>query len=278
MEITYLPLLQPDHLSVRVNDAQKLHCLFTEVLGLPVSWPLECLTFATFSWVSVGNTNIEFWQASNNSDLPLDGKPLIPFVHGMAVDCDNVAQTVAQLGDIGFACTPAKTFGTSVADGLQVDACTKAQLLEISAPMCQVFLCHWHREGLIFPWKEKLSTAERRINEKRAFSASGGGTLGILGLAEIRMCVPDIQRAARGWDLASRRMAKGGYFWDLGNSIVLSMHEGASHMMTTLLFRVDSLEKAKDALRERGLLGEHTADEAQILPEAVDGLDFRLIQ
>ncbi len=102
--------------------------------------------------------------------------------------------------------------------------------------------------------------------------------MGILGLAEIRMRVPDIQRTARGWDLASRRMAKGGYFWDLGNSIVLSMHEGASHMMTALLFRVQSLEKAKDALNERGLLGEHTTDEAQILPEAVEGLDFRLVQ
>jgi hypothetical protein len=278
MLISYLPLLQPDHLAVRVNDAQKLHRLFTEVLGLPISWPLQCLTFATFSWVSVGNINIEFWQASNNSDLPLDGKPLIPFVHGMAVDCDRITQTVAQLSDIGFACSPAKTFGTSDADGLQVDACTKAQLLEISAPMCQVFLCHWHREGLIFPWKEKLSTAERRVNEKRAFSASGGGILGILGLAEIRMRVPDIQHASHGWDLASRRMAKEGYFWDLGNSIVLSMHEGPSHMMTTLLFRVNSLEKAKDALYERGLLGEHTTDEAQILPEAVDSLDFRLVQ
>jgi hypothetical protein len=196
----------------------------------------------------------------------------------MAVDCDSVVQTVAQLSDIGFACSPAKTFGSFDADGMQVDACTKAQLLQISAPLCQIFLCHWHREGLIFPWKEKLSTAERRRNEKRAFSASGGGILGILGLAEIRMSVPDIQHAARGWDLASRRMAKGGYFWDLGNSIVLSIHEGPSHMMTSLVFRVHSLEKAKKTLNERGLLGEHTTDEAQILPDAVEGLDFRLVR
>jgi len=56
------------------------------------------------------------------------------------------------------------------------------------------------------------------------------------------------------------------------------MHEGPSRMMTTLMFSVHSLEKAKDALNERGLLGEHTADEAQILPEAVDGLDFRLVR
>lgn len=278
MQSSYLPLLQPDHLSVRVNDAEKLHHLFDKVLALPIAWPLQSLAFAKFSWVSVGNTNIEFWQASNNSDIPLDGKPLIPFVHGIAVDCDGVAQTVAELTDIGFACTPAKTFGTSDADGMQVDACTKAQLLEVSAPMCQVFLCHWHREGLIFPWKEKLSTAERRRKEKQALSASSGGTLGILGLAEIRMSVPDIEHAARGWDLASRRMSERDHCWDLGDRIILSMHVGSSHMMTSLLFRVHSLEKAKNALKERGLLGEHTMDEVRILPDAVDGLDFRFIQ
>ena len=257
-------LMQPDHLSVRVNDAEKLHRQFAEVLGLPVSWPLECIAFAKFSWIGVGNTNNEFWQASNNSDLPLDGESFTPFVHGMAIDCKSVPQTVATLRDIGFACTPAKTFGTSDTDGKQVDACTKAQLLEISSTMCQVFLCHWHHEGLIFPWKEKLSTAERRRNEKRDFSASGGGTLGLLGLAEIRMSVPDIEHAARGWDL--------------GEKMMLTMHEGPSQMMNCLLFRVNSLEKAKEAMEERGLLGDHTLDELRLLPEAVEGLDFRLIE
>jgi hypothetical protein len=271
-------LRQPDHLSVRVNDAEKLHRLFADVLGLPVSWPLESIAFARFSWVSVGNSNIEFWQASNNSDLPLNGKPLIPFVHGIAVDCDDVAKTVEQLSGIGFACTQAKSFGTSSAEGVQVDACTKAQLLEISAPKCQVFLCHWHREGLIFPWKEKLSTAERRRNEKRALSASGGGALGILGLAEIRMSVPDIEHAARGWDLVYRRIAGRGHSWDLGDKMMLSLHAGPLQMVTSLMFRVHSFEKANDALKERGLLVEHTENEAQILPDAVEGLDFRLIR
>lgn len=278
MRSSYLPLLQPDHLSVRVNDAEKVHRLFVEVLALPVAWPLQSLAFAKFSWVSVGNTNIEFWQASSNSDLPLDGKPLVPFVHGIAVDCDDVAQTVAELTDIGFACTPAKSFGTPGADGKQVDACSKAQLLDVSAPLCQVFLCHWHREGLIFPWKEKLNTAERRKGEKQDLSASGGGALGILGLAEIRMSVPNINQAARGWDLVSRRMAEGNHCWDLGDGIILSMHAGPTHMMTSLLFRVRSLEKTKDSLTQRGLLGEHTMDEVRIVPDAVDGLDFRFIQ
>jgi len=278
MLISYLPLLQPDHLSVRVNDAEKLHRLFAEVLRLPISWPLQSIAFAKFSWVSVGNTNIEFWQASNNSDLPLEGKPLIPYVHGIAVDCDDVAKTVEQLRRIGFACTPAKSFGTSGADGVQLNACTKAQLLEISAPKCQVFLCHWHPEGLIFPWKEKLGATERRRREKQALSESGGGALGISGLAEIRMSVPDIEHAARGWDRVYRRITGRDHCWDLGNKMMLSLHAGSLQMVTSLMFRVHSFEKANDALKERGLLGEHTENEAQILPDAVDGLDFRLVR
>lgn len=279
MQSSLLPLLQPDHLSVRVNDAEQVHRLFAEVFALPVAWPLQSLTFAKFSWVSVGNTNIEFWQSSSNADLPLDGKPLAPFVHGMAVDCDHTEQTVTALAEIGFACTPAKTFGSTDSEGRQVNACTKSQLLDVSGPKCQVFLCHWHREGLIFPWKENLSAAERRQGEKRALAAVAGGTLGIQGLAEIQMSVPDAVSAALGWDRISRRMsATGEYRWDLGDGIVLSMHEGEEHMMTSLLFRVRSLEQAKRALAERGLLGEHTMDAVAILPKAVAGLDFRLIQ
>ena len=278
MQSSFLPLLQPDHLSVRVNNASQIHLLFAEVLALPVAWPLQSISYATFSWVSVGNTNIEFWQASSNNDLPLEGKPFIPFVHGIAVDCNGVAKTVAQLRAVGFECAPAKTFGTSDAEGMRVDACTKAQLLEISAPMCQVLLCHWHPQGLIFPWKEKLSAAERRRREKQALSASGGGALGVLGLAEIRMSVPDIEHAARGWDLVYRRRAECDHCWDLGDNIVLSIHKGPSQMMTSLLFRVRSLEKARDALKERGLLGDHTVDELRLLPEAVEGLDFRFIE
>jgi extradiol dioxygenase family protein len=41
--ISYLPLLHPDHLAVRVKDAGKLQRLFSEVLGLPVSWYTEWL-------------------------------------------------------------------------------------------------------------------------------------------------------------------------------------------------------------------------------------------
>ncbi len=279
MQSTPLPLLQPDHLSVRVNDAEQMHRLFTGVFALPAAWPFQSLAFAKFSWVSVGNTNIEFWQASSNADLPLDSNPLMPFVHGMAVDCVDTEQTVAALTEIGFSCTPAKSFGTPDAEGRQVNACTKSQLLDVSTPMCQVFLCHWHREGLIFPWKEKLSTAERRQREKLALSAVGGGLLGIEGLAEIRMSVPDLGHAALGWNRISRRMPVAGqYRWDIGAGIVLSMHEGAEHMMTSLLFRVRSLVQARRALEERGLLGKHTMDAVAILPEAVAGLDFRLIQ
>lgn len=87
-----------------------------------------------------------------------------------------------------------------------------------------------------------------------------------------------IEHAARGWDLVYRRMAECDHCWDLGDNIVLSMHAGPSQRMHSLLFRVHSLEKAKDVLKKRGLLGKHTVDELRLLPEAVEGLDFRFIE
>ena len=52
-----------DHVLIRVLAAEPLYALFSDVFALPVSWPLQRNDFATFGWVNVGNTNLEFWAA-----------------------------------------------------------------------------------------------------------------------------------------------------------------------------------------------------------------------
>ena|ERR1700712_5026023 len=68
-----------DHIMVRVEKVEPFLILFSDMLGLPVSWPLQQMEFADYAWVTLGNTNLEFWASANNLDLPSDQTlPLFP--------------------------------------------------------------------------------------------------------------------------------------------------------------------------------------------------------
>ncbi len=53
-----------DHMMIRLLDIDPLLSLFADVFGLPVSWPKQSSSFATFAWVHVGNTELELWASA----------------------------------------------------------------------------------------------------------------------------------------------------------------------------------------------------------------------
>lgn len=73
-----------DHVVLRLVTAEPLFRLLSETFQLHVSWPLQRADFATYGWVHVGNTDLELWAASSNTDLPAHAQP--PLIHGFALE------------------------------------------------------------------------------------------------------------------------------------------------------------------------------------------------
>jgi hypothetical protein len=90
-----------DHIMVRVEKAEPLLILFSEIFGLPVSWPLQRQEFANYAWITFGNTNLEIWAAANNADLPLD--QTLPVFSGFALDPPDLHASISLLEDRGIA-------------------------------------------------------------------------------------------------------------------------------------------------------------------------------
>lgn len=262
-----------DHVVIRLLEAEPLHELFSDLFGLPVSWPLQREAFATYGWVSVGNTNLEFWAAASNADLPPECQP--PLVHGFALDPAHLGSSVTQLADLGISCKEPRAFESQNAQGIEVTNFTNSVVLDVSSNSCCVFFCEWDANGSIFPWKEKLTPVQRKAKEQAAVLRCAGGSLGIIGLFEIELAVTDLDTATEKWQTLTGSSSDP---ITLTPDIQLRLVRGEQHRVRSLTFAVRSLAQAKAFLVARQLLETSDSKELMILRHRTAGLFFRLVQ
>jgi hypothetical protein len=262
-----------DHVLIRLLEIDSLYALFGDVFALPISWPLQRSEFATFAWIHVGNTNLEFWASASNSDLPPEGQP--PLVHGLALDPADLSSSVAQLAELGVRCKEPRSYETKDENGALVTNFTNSVVLDVSSESCCIFFCAWDKNGTIFPWKEKLSVVQRRTREQEALRQCAGGPLGLVGLSEIQITVPDLDQATEKWRALTgsdtNPMA-------LTQDIALRLVSGKCHVIQGLTFAVRSLPAARTFLADRGLLGNSSPDELALSSQASSGLNFRFVE
>lgn len=257
---------------LRLVAAEPLFDLFSRVFELPVAWPLQHTAFATYGWVHAGNTDLEFWAATSNSDLPADAQP--PLVHGFALEpVRPLTEAIAQATALGIHCKPARRFESINARGEVVTNFSNSVLLDLSAPSCCVFFCEWDPRGAIYPWDEAATPTQRRRQHRQALNDNSGGPLGFVGLQALRMGTPDLDAHQQAWHAISG--SPDGHPIALTGGISLEM-VAASHLrIESLTFSVRSLAKAHSFLADRQLLQEDTGPELWI---ACEGLPIRLIE
>ncbi|MGF6348016.1 VOC family protein [Variovorax sp. W2I14] len=269
------PYRSLDHIVIRAKAAEPLYTLFGEAFGLPVSWPLQHSGFASFGWVNVGNTNLEIWASASNADLPSD-VPL-PLVQGLALNPEDLQASIARLAQRGIECKAPKAFRTQKDDGTLVDNFTNSVVLDVSSDACCVFFCAWSAEGTIYPWKEKLDAVQRKARDEAAFGRCAGGALGLVGLAQIRLAVPDVPAAEQAW-----RALTGSQQLPIALTPDIALHivAGARGIATieSLTFGVRSLAEARAFLSARHWLEGSAPDELVLSRSACEGLDLRFIE
>jgi hypothetical protein len=259
-----------DHVMVRLLNIDRLLSLFANVLGIPVSWPKQVSPFATFAWVHVGNTDLELWASTNNSDLPEGSQP--PLIHGFALDPADLDASIAELSAMGIRCKPPRPYQTRNESGNLATNFTNSVVLDLSSESCCIFFCAWDPNGTIFPWKERLTSVERSARDRQELVARQGGALGLIGLSEIEMSTPNLTETEEKWrDLTgSQHMPL-----KLTSEISLKLLSGNRHVIRSLTFEVRSLEAARAVLLSSGLLGAASEIEITLDPAETDGLELK---
>jgi len=271
--MTSRPYRGIDHVVIRTADAVSLYQLFSGPLGLPTTWPLEHAAFATFGWIGLGNTNMEIWAATDNSDLPA-GCPF-PLVQQIALEPFELAETLARLKTLGFNCKTPRTFRSKDKSGEQKVNFTNSVVLDLSSDTCCVFLCEWGREAPITPWKKGPTTRERRVLEQDAMKACGGGALGIVGLSEIALSTQDVDGTIDRW----RRLTESkGPAIEIAKDVELRVSAGEHAVIQSLTFSVRDLAQAKSFLAGRGVLSQDEGADVVLCRDVSQGLRFRFVQ
>ena len=137
-----------------------------------------------------------------------------------------------------------------------------------------IFFCEWGPDGTIFPWNEKLTTAQRRFKEHQQLSACAGGKLGITGLVEVAMVSTHVEQTISRWLVTTGHLSEP----ITQDGVRLSFQSGNDDQIDSIVIGVRSLDIARDALAVAGLLGECRDNEISISKKACSGLHFRFRQ
>lgn len=261
-----------DHVVLRLVTAEPLFKLLSETFQLPVSWPLQRADFATYGWVHVGNTDLELWAASSNTDLPAHAQP--PLIHGFAMEpAQSLPESLAWMEQAGVSVKAPRAFRSQDAGGQLVTNFTNAVVQDLSAASCCIFFCEWDRRATIYPWTEAATPVERRAGLRDQLQAREGGPLGITGLQAIRLGTPDLKAHQHHCQTLTGSRADGPIF--LAPHIVLELVPSEHLMIHSISLGVRSLEVARAFLARRDLL-QH--DDGTTLYLALDGLRIQLAE
>jgi len=260
-----------DHIMVRVDKVEPLLILFSDILGLPVSWPLQKKEFASYAWITLGNTNLEFWASTNNTDLP--SNQTLPLFSGFALNPPDLAASIALLEERQITCKSPRSFLTKNRQGKQVTNFTNSVISDVSNSIFCVFFCKWGADGTIFPWTEKLTADERQLREQRQFEQCDGGPLGIIRLAEVLIATPEMSNTRRQWQAITGQTSDS---FDLGRGVTLTLHAGETVRIISIVLAIKSLAIARAYLASHSMLGDDSSDEVSIGASACSNLHIRL--
>lgn len=269
---TATPIRRIDHIMIRADDPAKVFGFFTEVLRLPVAWPMmsprEGVATGGFGF---GNVNVEAIRFRGQKSQTGKDELL-----GFAFEPSPLAECLAELDRRGIRYGEPRPLISTGPDGSRKTLWTNVTLPQFSdgeaadATM-HVFLSEYS--------PTYTNVDERRERLRRQLAESDGGPLGVEAVKEVVIGVTDLKVARGLWQtLLDPTPLSGPSMWQVSDGPAIRLVEAKENTAQGVVITVQSLPRAKTFLRERGLLGTHSEKEATIDPSKIHGLNIRVVE
>jgi catechol 2,3-dioxygenase-like lactoylglutathione lyase family enzyme len=264
------PVRQLDHVMIRTGDPGKLFAFFTEVLQLPVAWPLATRGGVTSGGVGFGNVNVEAIH------FPGQGDKALPQLVGFGFEPSPLRECLAELDRRGITYGPQRPIVSTRQDGSTQTLFTNVTLRQFSDTdgpadaTIHVFLSEYS--------PTYVNVEQRRARVRSELLAGGGGSLGVDSVKEIVVGVRDLKTARTLWQkLLDPTPSSASSTWQIGGGPAIRLVRAEDNVVQSLVVSVTSLQRAKAFLRDQGLLGLDSGEEATLDPSKIDGLNIRLV-
>ena len=254
-----------DHITITCADPEALFNTLTQTLGLPVAWPLSSYPGFMTGGAHTGNVNIETLRFGNPGQSS-GGTQAQTGIYGIVFDSYPLSTVIGAFQRRGADPGDPRNQLREM-NGQQVKVWTNVTLNGLCTDAYIVYLCEYTPE-----MKEILA---KRAQD----NPLPPGGIGLMGVKEIMIASTEPEQTRKRWKtaLAPAPMSKDGELsFESGPAIVIS--GGSRDVIGGLVFKVNSLERARAFLEQKGLLGKASRDHISINPATVQGLDIRLVE
>lgn len=265
------PIRRIDHIIIRADDPTKAYGFFTEVLQLPVAWPLMSPREGVATGgIGFGNVNVEAIRFPGQKDQRSRAQLL-----GFGFEPSPLATSLAELDRRGLTHGELRPLISTAQDGSKNTLWTNVTLRQFSDgeaadATTHVFLSEYN--------PKYVNVEERRERLRRQLAESGGGPLGVEAVKEVIVGVSDLETAKGLWQrLLDPTPLSGFNTWQVGDGPAIRLLQAKENAPHGLVITVASLPRAKAFLREKGLLGAASEEQATIEPSKIYGLDIRVV-
>src|SRR5687767_12720897 len=186
------PIRRIDHIMIRADDPAKVYAFFTEVLQLPVAWPLMSPREGVATGgVGFGNVNVEAIRFPGQK-----GQPSRAQVLGFAFEPSPLAASLAELDRRGITYAAPRPLIATAKDGSKNTLWTNVTLPQFSdgeaadATM-HIFLSEYS--------PNYVDVEQRRVRLRAELAKSGGGPIGVEDVKEVIVGARDLEAARRLW-------------------------------------------------------------------------------
>ena len=258
-----------DHIMIRTGHPHEVFAFFSDVLQLPIAWPIATREGVTSGGAGFGNVNVEAIQFPDQTAAEAK-------LVGFAFEPGPLDTVLNELQRRSIRFGGPRPFYSTLQDGTRRNLWTNVTLLELSdadrpanATM-HVFLSEYS--------PTYVNTEQRRVRLQRQLTTSSGGSLGVQGVKEVIIGTTDLPTARKAWErlLDPWRVSEPG-LWHVGDGPAIRLVEAKEDALQELVVSVVSLQRARAVLQTRKLMDSDSRDVIIRSPQ-LDGVVIRLVQ
>lgn len=249
-----------DHVATMSDNPQDLFKTMTETFGLPLAWPYAEYPGFETAGVQAGNVNLELLHFG-----PLEPKAAPEaFFWGVVIEPYPLAESVPELEKLGA--EPQKPeVQMGMFNGKPVKEWTNVTLKALSPSQDYTVYLNVYEPAV----KAKLEG--KKITWPQ-------GPFGIVETSEIVIMSKDAKALKETWAKAFAPNKFEDDTMAIGTGPAITIEQGSNDVIASLVFKVQSLSKAKSALEKAGILGKTSATVLNVNPEKVQGLNIVMVQ
>lgn len=245
---------------VASKRAPELFALLTEILQLPVAWPMSDYGNFGSGGVALGNVNLEILKATT---------PTAEAVFlGFALEPEPLRSSLPELEARKIAHGRPAPFRSTPPAGWFKLLWTTVALPEFSNDALQIFLCEYASD-----------TGARRAALLEQLRSRAGGPLSVLSVREIVCSAADLNRTEARWrKLLQPHHSYIDGAWRIGTGPAIVVQAAGSDRIQEVVIQVKSLSQARAFLQQHDLLGSEHASALTLSSPLLQGLTITLVE